>query len=111
MTGECEAVLEGHIATVRSLAIHNDVIVSASYDGTARIWSLEKKECTHVLKGHEGQIYSVVCNRKRIATGGVGGEARVWEIQSGYVFPICLVELGISAGYYCSLLPDLAWPS
>lgn len=85
-TGECEGVLEGHLVTVRSLAIHNDVIVSGGFDGTARIWSLEKKECLYVLKGHEGRLYSVVCDGRRSVTAGLDREVRVWDIQSGYVF-------------------------
>jgi F-box and WD-40 domain protein CDC4 len=58
-TGDCEAVLEGHNATIRSLATHGDTLASASYDHDATIWSLEKRKCLHLLKGHKAQIYTV----------------------------------------------------
>jgi len=82
-TGECEAVLEGHTKTVRNLAIHQDLLVSASYDNTARIWSLDTKECVRVLQGHTSNMYSVVFDGKRIVTGSLDTTARVWEPASG----------------------------
>jgi len=78
--------LEGHTATVRTIAFNNNILVSASYDSTARIWSLESQECIHVLRGHKGPIYSVVCDEKRIVTAGLGSEVMIWEVMSGYVF-------------------------
>ena len=86
-SGQCEAVLEGHTATIRSLAAHGDLLVSASYDEDARIWSLQKRECLHVLKGHTSQVYAIVFDGKRIVTGSLDCTARVWDPESGYVFP------------------------
>jgi len=91
ITGECQAILEGHTGTVRTLAYNKNILVSASYDSTARIWSLENQEpinqeCIHVLRGHKGQIYSAVCDEKKVVTAGLGGEVMVWEIMTGYVY-------------------------
>jgi F-box and WD-40 domain protein CDC4 len=72
-TGECEAVLEGHTGTIRSLALSGDAVVSRGYDHDARVWSLERRECLHVLKGHEGNIYVVAFDGEKILTGGLDG--------------------------------------
>lgn len=85
-TGACEATLEGHTGTVRSMARHGDLVVSVSYDNDARIWSLEKKECVHILKGHAAQIYAVAFDGARIVTGSLDTTARVWDPRTGYVF-------------------------
>lgn len=84
-TGECEATLVGHTASVRSTARHGDIVVSASYDHDARIWSLEQKKCLHTLKGHTAQLYCVAFDGKRIVTGGLDATARVWDPESGYM--------------------------
>ncbi|TVY73487.1 F-box/WD repeat-containing protein, partial [Lachnellula suecica] len=82
-TGECETTFEGHTATVRSVARHGDIVVSASYDHDARVWSLEKKDCLHVLKGHTAQLYGVDFDGKQIVTGSLDKTARVWNPESG----------------------------
>lgn len=84
-TGQCEGLLEGHTASVRSFAVHGTIIASGSYDFTGRLWSLESKECLHVLKGHESQIYSIAFDGMRIVTGGLDKSARVWDPATGCV--------------------------
>lgn len=59
--------------------------MSVSYDHTARVWNLEKKECVHVLRGHEEKLYAVAFDGKRIATGSMDKMVRVWDPVSGYV--------------------------
>jgi F-box and WD-40 domain protein CDC4 len=75
-TGDCEGVLEGHTQTVRTFAIHGNIMASGSYDSEGRVWSLQTKECFHALKGHESQIYSV-------AFDGRGLSQEVWTRSLG----------------------------
>lgn len=84
-SGECEGILEGHIQSVRSFAVHGDIIASGSYDSDGRVWSLETKECLHVLKGHESQVYSTAFDGTRIVMGSLDKTARVWDPATGLV--------------------------
>lgn len=70
---------------MRSIARHGDIVVSASYDHDARIWSLEQKKCLHILKGHTAQLYEVAFDGRRIVTGSLDKTARVWDPESGCV--------------------------
>jgi F-box and WD-40 domain protein CDC4 len=102
--GGCEALFEGHSATIRSLAFHGDLAVSASYDNDARVWRLafhgdlavsasydndarvwrlEEKKCSHVLKGHESSLYAVAFDGQRIVTGSLDRTARIWDPTTG----------------------------
>jgi F-box and WD-40 domain protein CDC4 len=81
--GDCEALFEGHSATIRSLAVHGDLAVSASYDNDARVWRLEEKKCSHVLKGHESSLYAVAFDGQRIVTGSLDRTARIWDPTTG----------------------------
>lgn len=51
-------LLQGHDGGVISLAVSYDQkhLLSGSWDGTARVWSLETLECLHVLRGHENGV-------------------------------------------------------
>lgn len=80
----CEHVFEGHTTTIRSIAVHGDVVVSASYDFDARVWNLEQTKSLHVLKGHTAQVYSITFDGHRIVTGSLDQTARLWDPVSGY---------------------------
>jgi cytosolic iron-sulfur protein assembly protein CIAO1 len=54
---ECETILEGHEDDVKSVIwLDNDLIASASYDGTVRLWAEEDGDFAHfqTLEGHNG---------------------------------------------------------
>jgi len=78
-TRECEAVFEAHTSTIRALVVHDDTLVSASFDHDARIWSLERKECLKVLKGHEDKVCPVAFDGERVFTGSLDKTARLWD--------------------------------
>ncbi|CAB3979258.1 WD repeat containing 69 [Paramuricea clavata] len=42
------------------------MLVSTSYDGTLKIWDVEKHEEIRTLSGHQGNIYSVAASLKRL---------------------------------------------
>ena len=46
--------LKGHGAPINTLLSYQDQIVSASSDGTIRIWNLNK--LVYILKGHKGGV-------------------------------------------------------
>lgn len=83
INGKQKAVLMGHSASVRCLAIHGDTVVSGSYDTTARIWNIPKGKCTRVLTGHFSQIYAVAFDGQTVVTGCLDTSVRVWDPKSG----------------------------
>ncbi|MCJ1437000.1 hypothetical protein MMC27_006383 [Xylographa pallens] len=61
-----ERLLMGHAHNVCALDVSADGgwIVSGSWDGSARIWSIGKWECEAVLEGHEGSVWGVLAYDK-----------------------------------------------
>ena len=55
--GDCVLLLAGHSSPVTDLSAsaNGRVLVSASADGTARAWELEKGQCTALLRGVPSQ--------------------------------------------------------
>jgi WD40 repeat protein len=76
----------GHATTIKHLLFlpPGDRVVSASDDGTARIWDLNGRPL-FVLDGHVGPVTDadVTVDGKLIATASVDGVARVWDAASG----------------------------
>ena len=61
-------------------------ILTASGDGTARVWDVESGDELTVLAGHTGGgVMHAVWNRdgNRIMTSGEDGTTRVWDAESG----------------------------
>ena len=78
--------LEGHIGSVRSLAITSDnkYIVSGGNDKAVRIWNLQDKMQEGVLYGHTHYITSIVistCDRF-IASSSMDKSVRMWDLQA-----------------------------
>lgn len=56
-------------------------LVTASHDGTARVWDAWTGECVATLIGHAGRLNAVACSSdgRRIVTVSDDQTARVWE--------------------------------
>lgn len=85
--GDCVLLLEGHTAAVTGLAVAQEgsILVTASADHTARVWSLDKGQCLAVLQGHTGSVSAVVVDQfgRFAVTGSADGTGRVWDLHSG----------------------------
>lgn len=48
--GKCKAVLEGHAGRLNQVALSEDggIAITASDDGTARVWRIPSGDCIHV---------------------------------------------------------------
>lgn len=58
------------------------LVISASLDGTARVWLPENARCLAVLALHESAIFAMEISpdRKYLATGGMDGVLVVWDL-------------------------------
>ncbi|TDH67683.1 hypothetical protein CCR75_004816 [Bremia lactucae] len=67
-------LLQGHDGGVISLAVSYDQkqLLSGSWDGTARVWSLETFECLHIFRGHENGVCVLGLPNGSIVTGSTG---------------------------------------
>lgn len=80
-------VLRGHAGPVSyaSFSPQGDRVVTASVDGTARIWSVEKGTSSVTFTGHTGRVQQAKFSPDgaRVVTAGVDGTARVWDPTTG----------------------------
>lgn len=79
------ATLSGHEHIVKSIAFHGsgEWLVSASGDGTLRLWDVAEKREVNSFTGHEYSVNSVAFSPDglRVASGGADGTARLWSIR------------------------------
>jgi WD40 repeat protein len=83
--GPLVRTLEGHTGSVNAVAVTPDgrFAVSASNDGTLKVWDIEKGETVRTLEGHTGSVSAVaVTPDGRFAVSALGdGMLKVWDIE------------------------------
>ncbi|HZT03949.1 MAG TPA: protein kinase [Steroidobacteraceae bacterium] len=79
--------LLGHTDRVRSIAYSPDGrrLITASYDGTARIWDASTGRQMLILQGHGGPVLAATFSPdgRRVATGSYDKTARIWDAATG----------------------------
>lgn len=79
--------LKGHTDVLSSAVFSPDgtMVLTASYDKTAKVWSTTSGEVVTVLTGHEGVVLVAAFSPdgSRVVTASNDRTARVWEVPSG----------------------------
>jgi WD40 repeat protein len=95
-TWKCIKVLQGHEASVNTIAISPDgqALASGSQDKTVSLWNLNKtirlwslcsSEQPHILSGHSNWVTSVAISpdSNTLASGSTDGTIKVWNLHTG----------------------------
>src|SRR5262249_19102509 len=84
--GELLGEFDGHTDTVESAEFSKDgkFVVTASKDGTARIWNPEARTTRETLQGHRYPLRSATFSRdgRYIATTSADWTARLWDTRN-----------------------------
>jgi WD40 repeat protein len=79
--------LGGHTDFVRSVLFSHDgnTLVSASSDGTVKLWDVDTWAERATLRGHKGGVSWVAISPddKTIASAGRDGTIKLWDLESG----------------------------
>lgn len=88
-----DIVLKGHGNPVYAVRwnIH-DLLASASFDNTVRLWNIHTNQCTHVLNSHTMPIYSLCFtpDGEFIASGSVDQTIKFWKVSNGSLVCTCV---------------------
>jgi hypothetical protein len=80
------AVLAGHRDWITSATYSPDGerILTASNDGTARLWSASSGDQVGTLRGHRGEVTAALFGDagRRVVTAGLDGTAQVWDART-----------------------------
>lgn len=99
-TGGVVRDLYGHTSMITTIAFSRDsrYAVTASEDGTARVWNLlvGAGAPVTVLRGHSGFVWSAAFSpdERRVVTAGADGTVRIWDAGIGQIEAIIKAPSG-----------------
>ncbi|SCU81271.1 LANO_0B02498g1_1 [Lachancea nothofagi CBS 11611] len=76
-------ILRGHMAAVRTVSGHGNIVISGSYDFNLMVWDIAQMKCLYVLTGHTDRIYSTIYDyeRHRCISAGMDSTVKVWNLE------------------------------
>ncbi|KAL1123227.1 hypothetical protein AAG570_002314 [Ranatra chinensis] len=84
-TGVELSTLVGHTKPVIRVVFGDNMLVTASFDSTVRLWDMRKRpSCVSVLQGHSAEISGCVLSPDGLllATSSLDGTAKIWDLRS-----------------------------
>jgi len=85
--GEKQILPVKHTNTITSLSFNKDgsLLASASYDNTACLWDIAKRQLKHQLKAHTNYVQEVAFSPKgdKLATSSDDETVRLWNVDNG----------------------------
>ena len=71
--------LPGHGGGVRALVCRGRTLLSASDDGTFRVWDVESGESLHRIHASQSGVHCLIATNDHVWTGGEDGLVQVWD--------------------------------
>jgi F-box/WD-40 domain protein MET30 len=76
-------VLKGHQNSVMCLDLQDNILATASYDTTIKIWDVETGKEIRTLVGHTSGVRTVQFSGPRLFSGSMDKTIRIWNWQTG----------------------------
>lgn len=75
-------ILRGHMASVRTVSGHGNIIISGSYDNNLMVWDIAQMKCLYILTGHTDRVYCTIYDhkRKRCISASMDSTIKVWDL-------------------------------
>jgi WD40 repeat protein len=99
--------LVGHTAGVQACAVTPDgrQVVSASADGTLKLWDLERGHLRRTFVGHAGPVWGcAVTGDRRVVSASADGTLKLWSLDSGQV--LATLASHRDEVLACAVMPD-----
>lgn len=68
-----------HADSISSLAVHNGMIYSGSWDKTIKIWRLSDLKCLESIKAHDDAINSLAASKGIVYSSSADGKIKAWS--------------------------------
>jgi len=82
--GRCSTkVFKGHTNGVMCLQFDESVLITGSYDTTAKVWDTETGQEIRTLTGHTSGIRCLQFDDQKLMTGSLDGTVRLWDWKTG----------------------------
>jgi WD40 repeat protein len=58
-------------------------VVSASADGTVRVWDIDTGVCVHTLRKHKEYVLTLAADKQHIVSESGDHSLKIWDMETG----------------------------